>query len=304
MNFKKKIIITLVSVVGIAALGCGIGFGISASSESGDTGEHYLSDSVIDIANGSDDTLGVQNDFNRYEDAYDAENDLNGTDYEVQFGSGGADHTHQYIVANVLLILANDQGNSIYNSSTNSTLLLEGTDWPDSHDRGFIFDSHFYNPYTEKNFAGGSTTAKTKAADYYSQAVTAYKKGDITSAMQYLGRGSHFVSDACEPHHATNLTAVNSIHSKYESYLDDNRNSYKVVGNTFDSSVYEEALSLSVTQIVRNNSYASYTLKTAVESKNSSKSCYADAGKACVINAMMSNAQYFYKFGKEVGIYK
>lgn len=302
-NKKKTVIVTLVSIGCIAALGCGLGFGLTASSETADQSDQYLSDAVLDIANGSNDTLGEINSYNRYEEAYDEANSLYGTSYKVQFTSGGADHTHQYIIANVLKILANDVGNSIYNDSTNSALLLEGTDWPDKHDMGFIFNTHFYNPYTEKNFNAGSTTAKTKAMDYYDKAVTAYKSGDVTSAMQYLGRGSHFVSDSCETHHANNRTAVDSNHSAYESYIDDNRTQFTIPGSTFDDSVYQEALHLSVGQIVRDNGYASYELISQATG-NSSNRDYYDTAKATVCNAMMSNVQYFYKFGIEVGIYK
>ena len=55
---------------------------------------------VQDIANGSDDIYG---------EGVPIEH---GTNPDERFSSGGADHTHKYIVANALIILSNDRGNS------------------------------------------------------------------------------------------------------------------------------------------------------------------------------------------------
>ena len=50
------------------------------------------------------------------------------------------------------------------------------------------------------------------------------------------------MSDLNEPHHAANLTAINSNHSEFEKYVDDNRKTYTIEGNTFDADIYETAL--------------------------------------------------------------
>ena len=63
--------------------------------------------------------------------------------------------------------------------------------------------------------------------------------------MSNLGKGTHYVSDLNEPHHASNLTAVNSNHSAFEKYVDKNRKSYTIAGNSFNSSVYTTALNTS-----------------------------------------------------------
>ena len=60
---------------------------------------------VQDIANGSDDIYG---------EGVPIEH---GTNPDERFSSGGADHTHKYIVANALIILSNDRGNSTFNVS-------------------------------------------------------------------------------------------------------------------------------------------------------------------------------------------
>lgn len=264
-------------------------------------GDKYLSDEIIDIAEGHDETLGEINNFDRYERAYELNNALYGSNYQVKFQAGGEDHTHQYICANALRVLANDKGGCLLTDSANSAIIVENADWPDKNDIGFIFDTHFYNPVSETNYHGGETTAKVKAGNYYNEAIEAYKSGNLTLALQKIGRGSHFCADACEAHHATNKTAVGSNHSAYEKYIDTIRSKCAIPNNSFGQSVYNEALYLSVGQIVRNNSYSSYCLGDRVTGSESNPD-YEDAGVATVRNGIMSTTQYFYKFAVETGM--
>lgn len=300
MRTKAVKLLSLVLVFLILNFSLVLSLSVSAKKCEGDK---YLSDKILDIANGSDITLGEINNFDRYERAIEQSNALLGTDYSVKFQSGGADHTHQYICANAIRILANDIGPCILTDSSNSSIIVENSDWPDKNDMGFIFDTHFYNPYTEKNYHGGDTTAKIKADNYYNEAIEAYQNGDLTLAMQKIGRGSHFCADACEAHHANNKTAVGSNHSAYEKYIDSIRNNCAIPNNSFEQSVYNEAKYLSVKQIVRNNSYASYCLGDKVTGSENNPD-YFDAGVATVQNGIMSSVQYFYKFAVETGMYQ
>lgn len=59
--------------------------------------------------------------------------------------------------------------------------------------------------------------AQTRAESYYQNAVTLYKLGDVSAAMDFLGKGTHYVSDMNEPHQASNLTAINSNHTEFEN---------------------------------------------------------------------------------------
>ena len=297
MREKAKKILSLVLVLIIAF---SLVLSLSASADECE-GDKYLSDEIIDIANGSNITLGEINNFDRYERAVEQSNALYGTNYTVKFQSGGSDHTHQYIASNAIRVLTNDMGATPLSISTNSSTIVENADWPDSYDMGFIFDTHFYNPYTEKNYHGGTTTAKIKADNYFNEAVEAYKSGDITTAMEKIGRGSHFVADACEAHHATNKTAVGSNHSAYEKYIDTVRSKCAIPNNSFDQSIYNETRYLSVKQIVRNNSYASYALADKVTGSESNPD-YEDAAVATVQNGIMSSVQYFYKFALATGM--
>lgn len=220
---------------------------------------------------------------------------------DAQFKSGGTDHTHQYIVANALQILKNDKGWSVLNDEAYT--LLTNTDWPDvvGNETDYMtFSGHFYNPYTGKNWLGlTSPTAYARAVNYYNDAVTLYKSGDIDGAMEKLGRGTHYVSDINEPHHAANLTDITANHSDFESYVDDNRTSFYVYLNTLNSTKYSSAASSSVGTLVYNAAVKAYALST--DAQNVDK--YYSTAKSCVQNAITNQALYLYKFGKAVGIY-
>lgn len=246
---------------------------------------------VQDIANGSDELYG---------EGVPIEH---GTNPDERFSSGGVDHTHQYIVANALKILSNDKGNSAFNGELNSSILMEATDWPDKlgneTDAG-TFAGHFYDPDTGKNWLGQkSPTARTRAESYFQAAVNAYRAGDVQLAMSNLGKGTHYVSDLNEPHHASNLTAVNSNHSAFEKYVDKNRKSYTIAGNSFGSSVYTTALNTSTGDLMY--SAAKHAKGLAADAQK--ESSYDSAGRQSVQHAIQTVTQYMYKFGKEVGIY-
>lgn len=281
MKKRLKMLVALVSVGALL-----VSVPVMAAED-----ENEVPQKVQDIANGSDEIYG---------EGVPLEH---GADPDSRFSSGGYDHTHQYIVANALTILDNDQGSSSFNTELNAAILLEATDWPDKlgNETDFgTFSGHFYDPDTGKNWMGQTTpTARTRAESYYVAAVEAYNSGDVQLAMSNLGKGTHYVSDLNEPHHASNLTAINSNHTAFESYVDENRQSYKIDNNTFESSVYDSAVNANVGDMMY--SAAKYAKGLASAAQN--ESTYASAGEMSVEHAIQTVTQYIYKFGKEVGIY-
>ena len=248
-----------------------------------------LPDQVMDISNGSDNIYGPGAPIDHWENP------------DARFSSGGVDHTHQYIVANALKILDNDKGSSTLN--TYADVLCEYTDWPDvlgnETDYG-TFAGHFYDPDSGKNWMGQtSPTARTRAETYFESAVSAYKDGYTEKAMEYLGKGSHYVSDLNEPHHASNLTAINSNHSDFEKYVDQHRTEYSIDGNSFDSDVYSNSVNTSVGNIMYNAAKEAKALADMAQNKD----MYSAAGNQSVQNAIETVTKYIYKFGVEVGIY-
>lgn len=249
-----------------------------------------LPQQVIDISNGSDEIYGPGTSIEHTENP------------NARFSSGGTDHTHQYIVANALKILNNDKGSSILN--TKAAMICEYTDWPDvvgnETDYG-TFSGHFYDPDTGKNWLGQtSPTARTRAELYFESAVSAYNDGYIDKAMEYLGKGTHYVSDLNQPHHAANLTAVNSNHSDFEKYIDQHRTEYAISGDSLSSNIYNSAVNTSVGNMMYD---AAKNAKAMIDFAQN-KSTYDTAGRQSVQNAIKTVSQYVYKFGVEVGVYK
>ncbi|RDU21970.1 zinc dependent phospholipase C family protein [Anaerosacchariphilus polymeriproducens] len=219
----------------------------------------------------------------------------------LTFESGGVDHTHQYIVANAVGILLHDKGDSVLSNKKNVELLLTYTDWPDKFgnetDYG-TFVGHFYDPNTGKNWLGRkSPTAKGRAVSYFNAAISEYKKGNIESAIINLGKGSHYIADLNEPHHASNLTALNSNHTKFEKYLDVNRALFKVPGNSLDKALYIEALNLNIDDFA----HLAAVYSNGLVGKAQDKSTYYEAAEKSVQHAIINTVQYFYKFSVSVG---
>lgn len=247
-----------------------------------------LPQQVIDIANGSDEIYGPGA-------------PLHHVNPNTRFSSGGVNHTHQYIISNALTILNNNKGASIFN--TKAAILCDYTDWPDevgNETDMLTFAGHFYDPDTGTNWLGQtSPTARGRAESYYDLAIWAYLTGNVDLAMEYLGKGTHYVSDLNESHHAANLTALNSNHSAFESYVDENRTQFYIPGNSLSTSVYNNAVSKPLGTILYD---AAKTAKGLVgQAQNTSTYYYA--AEQNVRNAITTVVQYIYKFGVEAGIY-
>lgn len=253
--------------------------------------ENTIPDKVIEISEGSDDIYGNGVPLDHTENP------------NARFKSGGIDHTHQYIVSNSVRILQNDKGDEIFSDVERLENLLYFTDWPDEYgnetDFG-TFAGHFYNPKTGKNWMGqASPTAKGRAVSYFNEAVSAYNNGKIDLAIKYIGIGSHYVADLSEPHHTSDLTALNSNHTEFEKYVDDNRASYKINNYTINDSYYKYATDKNLEEMLE--SVAVYSSSLAEEAQD--KSTYGSAAEKSVTSAIINVTQYFYKFAYDVGIY-
>lgn len=215
-----------------------------------------------------------------------------------RFKSGGSNHTHQYILGTSIAILESDGCNFL--STDEIATIMENTDWPDKlgneTDSG-TYSGHFFDPDTGKNWLGQkSPTAKTRAISYFNMAINAYENGDKNIAIVLLGRGTHYISDMNEPHHASNKTALNSNHTEFEKYVDENRANYRFPANSFDNKVYESIEQNGLENIIQEYSKKSkklYELSTDEDT-------YELAGEQSVKNAIYSNVAYLYLFQNEV----
>lgn len=221
----------------------------------------------------------------------------------AMFKSGGSSHTHQYIVKNALAILKVDKGTCNLNATAASNLLKEYCDWPDvignETDTG-TFAGHFYDPDTRKNWLGNSSpTAKGRALSYLDKAIEDYEEGNVNAAYKSLGKGLHYIADLNEPHHASNLTAINSNHSEFEKYVDNNLSSFYVTNNSIAASYYSEISTKSMSNILQ----SSAVIAKSLSSKAQNEGTYYSAANESVIHAIICSVQYMYKFCVETGIF-
>lgn len=283
---KTKKIIAIMSVISIVFIG-----GRSTVYASENSNDNTIPQKVIDISDGSDEIYGNGVPLDHTENP------------NSRFVSGGVNHTHQYILSNAVKILYNDKGNSIFSESIHLENLLYFTDWPDEYgnetDLG-TFSGHFYNPKTGKNWMGQtSPTAMERAMSYFKEAVSAYNNGKVASAIKYIGIGSHYISDLSVPHHTSDLTAINSNHTEFEKYVDTNRATFKIVGNSLNDSYYTKAETTSIYDLIQSIAVYSNSLSSEAQNKNT----YFSAAKKSVESGIINVTQYFYMFGKAVGIY-
>lgn len=153
--------------------------------------------------------------------------------------TSGSNSTHQFITANAITIVKNSYPSSPLGNYI--TTLKTYSDYPDTLASGQTddgkFTGHFYDPDTGKSWTGVSNpTAKARLIWWYNNAVSEYKAGRATSAMESLGCALHYAADLSTPHHAANKVAGLSMHMEFENYAQGHKNSYIVTSapsNTF-----------------------------------------------------------------------
>ncbi len=94
---------------------------------------------------------------------------------------------------------------------------------------GSGYAGHFYDPDTGVNYLNDSlNTARSNMINNFNAAKAAYQKNDTDTFLEAVGKMLHYMQDACEPHHAANVTAVIvwQGHSAFEKYADERLNQY------------------------------------------------------------------------------
>lgn len=178
--------------------------------------------------------------------------------------SGGVNHTHQFLVASGILILENDRNIKHFYEENAVSILLEYADMPDLDDIGTAFASHFWDPDTNKNFLGfTSSTGKTRFIEYYTAAVNIYAY-DKKTAYQYLGRALHYLADIGQPHHSSNQITAFTNHGEFERWVDERRINYI----TASSNKYSICEKQNLYSIFRNVAVFSKSYKDLVEDEN------------------------------------
>ena len=304
-------------------------------------GDQYLSDACLRISEGEDvDLTDEPICYDLYYLYFQQQQNHNIDMSKIEFESKYDYSAHKRIAADALRIMSHDIGNSLYNGTyvedgetkNYNDLFIQMAAEPDSSERGYYngynddgslkyslytnplywFSGHFYHPQTEVNNKDtNENTAKLNAKLHYDRALYFYKNGNTLLAFKELGKGTHYVMDACECHHATGEDAVasNNNHGEFEKQIDaaiQATAGWTLIGGDlgsghyYDNSVYNEALQISVENIVRNNGYSSFPL--LAKSKNSNNVDANDVVYATYKNAVMATVQYYYKFAHETGV--
>lgn len=167
-----------------------------------------------------------------------------------------------------------------------------------------LFKGHFYDPDTGKNWAGGtSNTAKTNAQKFFDKAVEEYEEnGDSEAFIKNVGKMLHYVQDACEPHHAANITAIaNSAHTDFEEFADANLNSYIDQLTTVSSYSYQQALGKTVGTIVHEAAVTAKSFSSYVDDSDDQSEWDRVAGST-TRNAVRETARVLYLLSIELSI--
>ena len=120
-----------------------------------------------------------------------------------------------------------------------------------------LFLGHFYNPETGENYLGTtSPTAKTNAVQHYNNARENLSNTQLithdsnSTGVEELGKMLHFIQDACEPHHSSNVTALNPSHGEFEEHVNTNLEDYIACANDHTPAVMNAFSTMSVEEIV------------------------------------------------------
>lgn len=124
-----------------------------------------------------------------------------------------------FIYLGAINILFN--GESFGYTLSDLTILGKESEKPDATAEAVatLYAGHFYDPESGINFRGDNVnTARENANYYYIKAVDEYRNGNRTGAMTELAYSLHYIQDAGEPHHASNLPAYPFINPESGIY--------------------------------------------------------------------------------------
>ncbi|MGE1218504.1 MULTISPECIES: zinc dependent phospholipase C family protein, partial [Bacillus cereus group] len=148
--------------------------------------------------------------------------------------------------------------------------------------------SHFYDPDTKENYRGETNpTALTQGKKYFYESGEHLRNKDYEKAFYYLGVATHYFTDATQPMHAANFTAIDTRAIKYHSYFENyvttiqNQFAVKTGGN------YNNSLSTPEEWI----DYAARVAKPEIQNITNDKTFkYYNSGKAQLWQEMVTPA--------------
>ena len=219
--------------------------------------------------------------------------------------------SHELISARACGILLNDLGFWGANQSASIVIALSISLASIIPDQDLLegplsgFEGHFYDPDTGTSFAGDSVnTAKSNLVNNYNAAVLAYQSEGLSEDFIIsVGKMLHYMQDACEPHHAANITAVLvwQGHGSFEKYADQNINQYIDDFTTLPSNKYQEVLSKSKEALIftaaKEAKFYIYMVNNTLDKSNWENVAYSTTRKAVQYSTLL-----LYKLSVESGI--
>lgn len=165
-----------------------------------------------------------------------------------------------------------------------------------------LFRGHFYDPDTNKKYAGFSNnTAKTNAVKHYEKALEYAEDGDTESMIEHLGKCLHFVQDSNEPHHAANIDALDinygASHGEFEDYAESVFDEAMEGFDSLESNSYTIANNLSVEQIVHTGAILAKVKINKVNGVQNGE--WFETTQYCMQNATKYSTMILYKFAQE-----
>ena len=219
--------------------------------------------------------------------------------------------SHELITMRACGVLLNDKG--FWGASEEASILLILTislasmlpDTKYTLGAGQLFAGHFYDPDTERNWAlSKSNTAKTNANDNYENACDEYDTNGISEDfIEYVGKMLHYIQDACEPHHASNITALEEgSHTSFENFVDERINTYIDSYTTISSSTYNSKSSMTVSQLVHEAALLAKGDIMYIIDHDADEEDWDYAGYRTARNAVLYSAIVLYKLSMELDI--
>lgn len=220
--------------------------------------------------------------------------------------------SHELITARACGILLDQKG--FWGGNHDASILISLTislasilpDRDPVENRGDItFVGHFFDPDTGKNFLGSTKyTALTNTDYYYTKAKNEYKSnGGTDNFYKYVGSMLHYIQDASEPHHASNIVvpANNNAHGKFEKFADEHINDY--IDSLKSLSTYEYNTAL-------NSSPSTLVIQTAKEAKSrvldvndgNNQTYWGNVAYATTRNAVKYSTMILYSLSIDAGI--
>lgn len=182
-----------------------------------------------------------------------------------KWGTGGLYNSHKQIELNAAKLsgLPGNLGESIAKYSA----------WPDENENDtYTWLGHFYGPNGTNWMGLSSPNAKSRFITYANNALIALKSeknryNPSEETNRLIGSAMHYLADMNVPHHAQNMTAINSDHSAFEDWVDNNcKNFILTSSNTkaYDLVDWNTSLDKLVTDSVSNARKFGFTKKHLV----------------------------------------